>query len=334
MVLKPHPAPSGVRRRWLKTGAAATWVWALPVSARASSVWPQKAVRILVGFPAGSTPDMAARVLAEGLSQAWGQPVVVEAKTGAAGNLAADAVAKAKDDHTLGVVINGNLTSAKALYPQLPFDPQRDLWPVSLLATAPMALVASPEVPSGKLWVQALRDGGSRHSYGSVGLGSLGHLGFEIIQNAIGGSAAVHVPYASNPAIINAMLGAQIQWAIMPAVLAEPHARHRTLQILGLTGPRSPMVPAIPSVQESGVRIDPIEAWVALVTPSGQSHLSRDRLTQDVPALLSQPDVLHHLNRLGWQGVGSSGATLSQRVQQETRLFEHIIQTRGIRLAG
>jgi tripartite-type tricarboxylate transporter receptor subunit TctC len=332
MVLNPTQAPSGARRRLLKTGAAATWVWGFSVSSKAQSAWPQKTVRIMVGFPGGSTPDMAARVLAEGLAQMWGQAVVVEAKTGAAGNLAADAVAKAKDDHTLGVLINGNLTSAKALYPQLPFDPQRDLWPVSLLATSPMALVSTPDIPNGKLWVQALRESGSRYSYGSVGMGSLGHLGFEIIQNAIGDTGAVHVPYASNPAIINAMLGGMIQWAIMPPALAEPHVRNRTLHILGLTGPRSPMAPHIPSVQEAGVRIDPIEAWVALVTPSSQSRVARDRLVSDVPALLSKPDVAQHLNRLGWQVVGSNSAALSQRVQQETRLFEHIIQTRGIRL--
>jgi tripartite-type tricarboxylate transporter receptor subunit TctC len=317
----------------LKIGAAA-WVGGVPVWTPAQSIWPQKTVRIVVGFPAGSTPDMLARVLAEGLAQAWGQAVVVEAKNGAAGNLAVDGVAKAKDDHTLGVVINGNLTTAKALYPQLPFDPQRDLWLVSLLALSPLALVATPDMPRGQLWVQALREGGSRYSYGSVGMGSLGHLGFEIIQNAIAAQGAVHVPYASNPAIIQAMLGGLIQWAIMPPVLVENHQRNHALQILGLTGPRSPMVPHIPSVQESGVRIDPIEAWVAMVTPSNLSPAARDRLTQDVPKLLSQPDVAQRLNRLGWQAVGSNSATLSQRVQQETRWIEHIIQARGIRWVG
>jgi tripartite-type tricarboxylate transporter receptor subunit TctC len=258
--------------------------------------------------------------------------VVVEAKMGAAGNLAADVVAKSKDDHTLGVVINGNLTTAKALYPQLPFDPQRDLWPVGLLATSPMALVATPDIPNDKLWVQALRESGSRYSYGSVGMGSLGHLGFEIIQNAIGSTGAVHVPYASNPAIINAMLGGLIQWAIMPPTLVDPHVRNHTLQIMGLTGPRSPMTPTIPSVTEAGVRIAPIEAWVALVTPSSQSRVARDRLAHDVPELLQQAEVKQRMHRLGWQAVGSSSAALIQRVQQETQMFEHIIQTRGIRL--
>lgn len=341
MVLKPHPPPStdtrtptcGGRRRWLQTAAAA-WAAGVPVWGPAQAVWPQKSIRIVVGFPAGSTPDLAARVLADGLAPMWGQPVVIEAKTGAAGHLAADAVAKSKDDHTLGVVINGNLTSAKALYPQLPFDPQRDLWPVSLLATSPMALVATPDVPSGKLWVQALREGGARYSYGSVGMGSLGHLGFEVIQHAIGSHGAVHVPYASNPAIINAMLGGQIQWAIMPPALVEPHVRNRALQVLGLTGPRSPMVPDIPSVQEAGVRIEPIEAWVALVTPAGQSRAARERLTQDVPTLLGKPEVVQQLKRLGWQAVGSHSSALMQRVQQETRTFEHIIQTRGIQWVG
>jgi tripartite-type tricarboxylate transporter receptor subunit TctC len=263
----------------------------------------------------------------------WGQAVVIEAKIGAAGNLAAEAVAKAKDDHTLGVVINGNLTTAKWLYPQLPFDPQRDLWPVGLLATSPMALVASPDIPD-KQWVSALREGGAKHSHGSVGMGSLGHLGFEIIQNAVGASGAVHVPYASNPAILNAMLGGQIQWAIMPPALVEPHVRTRSVHILGLTGPRSPLAPHIPSVQEAGVRIDPIEAWVALVSPSGQSRAAHDRLALDVPALLGKPEVIERLSRVGWQAVGGDSQPLRQRVQQETRMFEHIIPTLGFRLSS
>ena len=95
-----------------------------------ASPWPTRPVRILVGFPGGSTPDMAARTLAEPLSKALGQPVIVENKPGASGNIAADQVAKATDDHTLGVVINGNLTSAKLLYPQLPYDPAKDFAPI------------------------------------------------------------------------------------------------------------------------------------------------------------------------------------------------------------
>jgi tripartite-type tricarboxylate transporter receptor subunit TctC len=123
-------------------GALAAAAWASSSVAATDASWPTRAVRILVGFPAGSTPDMSARTLAEPLSRALGQPVIVENRPGASGNIAADLVAKATDDHTLGVVINGNLTSAKLLYPQLPYDPAKDFTPLSLLTTAPLVLVA------------------------------------------------------------------------------------------------------------------------------------------------------------------------------------------------
>jgi tripartite-type tricarboxylate transporter receptor subunit TctC len=121
----------------------------LPLAAHAqNAAWPTKPIRLLVGFPGGSTPDIAARTIAEPLGKALGQPVVVDNKAGASGNIAADQVAKATDDHTLGVVINGNLTSSKMLYPKLPYDPAKDFTYLSLMATAPLVLVAQNNLPS------------------------------------------------------------------------------------------------------------------------------------------------------------------------------------------
>ncbi len=120
-----------------------------------SAAWPSKPVKIMVGFPGGSTPDIAARALAEALAKTWGQAVVVENKPGASGNVAADLVAKSNDDHTLGVVINGNLTSAKLLNPKLPYDPGKDFSLISLLATAPLVLVTPADQPQGAAFVAA-----------------------------------------------------------------------------------------------------------------------------------------------------------------------------------
>ena len=153
---------------------------ALPMGATAQKVskksepvaaWPTKPVRILVGFPGGSTPDMAARTLAEPLSKILGQPVIIENKPGASGNIAADQVAKATDDHTLGVVINGNLTSAKLLNPKLPYDPAKDFTLISLLTTAPLVLVAPTNLPSGSAFFNEARNGADKWNYGSVGNG-------------------------------------------------------------------------------------------------------------------------------------------------------------------
>ena len=164
------------RLRRLLTAAALGFGLAAGASAQPAA-WPSKPVKIMVGFPGGSTPDIAARALADALAKAWGQPVVVDNKPGASGNVAADAVAKASDDHTLGVVINGNLTSARILNPKLPFDPARDFSLISLLATAPLVLVTPADQPQGAAFVAAARAAGEKWSYGSVGIGSVGHLG-------------------------------------------------------------------------------------------------------------------------------------------------------------
>ena len=131
----------------LAATSAVTWGQASP--------WPTRAVHILVGFPAGSTPDSAARALADGLAGVLGQPVIVENRPGSSGNLAANLVAKATDDHTIGVVINGNLTTAKVLNPALPYDPSRDLSYLSLLTTAPLALVTPSSNPEGAAFFRA-----------------------------------------------------------------------------------------------------------------------------------------------------------------------------------
>ena len=135
--------------------AASPWALAQPAAkagaAAAPAAWPTKPVKIIVGFPAGSSPDLTARAFSEPLSKALGQPVIVENRVGAGGNIGADAVAKARDDHTIGLMINGNLTIAKILNPALPYDPLKDLAPLSLIGTSPLILtapVSQPGVPA------------------------------------------------------------------------------------------------------------------------------------------------------------------------------------------
>ncbi|MFM8623941.1 MAG: Bug family tripartite tricarboxylate transporter substrate binding protein [Betaproteobacteria bacterium] len=324
-------AIASIHKRALALAAVCALAIASPV-AQGQRVWPNKIVRIIVGFPGGSTPDIAARALADGLAKVWGQPVVVEAKTGAGGNLAADFVAKATDDHTLGVVINGNLTTAKLLNPKLTYDPVKDLLPLSLVATAPLVLVAPADQPSGAAWVAAARNAGDKWSYGSVGVGSVGHLGVEVIKAAVGNTGAVHVPYNGNPAVITAMLGAQVQMALMPPGVALPQVKAGKLQAVGLAGPRSPLAPDVPSLTEAGVRMNPLEVWTALVGPAGLSKAAQDRIGRDLPSLIKEADTRQRLIAGGWDPQGSSGAALATRVREETRTLGDIITARGIKL--
>ena len=322
------------RRPFIKQTVAALLLGAMAVAGAAAqpTAWPSKPVKILVGFPGGSTPDIAARALADALGKTWGQPVVVENRPGASGNVAADAVAKASDDHTLGVVINGNLTSAKILNPRLPFDPARDFSMISLLATAPLVLVAPANLPSGAAFVAAARASGDRWSYGSVGIGSVGHLGMEVVKAAIGNLQPVHVPYNGNPAVLTAMLGGQIQMALVPPGLALPQAKAGKLHAIGLTGPRSTLAPDVPPLTELGLDMNPLEVWVALVGPAGLSPAAKARLARDVPAQVRDEATRQRLFIGGWRAQGSSAEGLAARVQDESRILGAIIRSRGIKL--
>ncbi|UUZ70555.1 tripartite tricarboxylate transporter substrate binding protein [Polaromonas sp. P2-4] len=294
--------------------------------------WPTKPVRILVGFPGGSTPDMAARTLAEPLSKVLGQPVIVENKPGASGNIAADQVAKATDDHTLGVVINGNLTSAKMLYSRLPYDPAKDFTPISLLTTAPLVLVAPGQPALGQCVLAAARNGGNKWNYGSVGNGSVGHLGMELLKSTAGDIAAVHIPYQGNPQVITALLGGQIQMALVPPGIALPQVKAGKLKAIGLTSGRSALATEIPPLADADVRNFNLEVWTALVGPATLSKSAKARLNQEVSKIIRDNDTRQKLFNQGWQAVGTSPEGLVSRIRNETAIMGGIIAMRGIKI--
>ncbi|MEP6964279.1 MAG: tripartite tricarboxylate transporter substrate-binding protein [Polaromonas sp.] len=305
--------------------------WAQNLS-KPAGIWPSRPIRILVGFPGGSTPDMAARTLAEPLARVLGQPVIIENRPGASGNIAADQVAKASDDHTLGVVINGNLTSAKQLYPKLPYDPAKDFAPISLLATAPLLLVAPASLPGGTGFFTAARQAGSQWNYGSVGTGSVAHLGMELLKSRVPGLQPVHVPYPGNPQVITAMLGGQIQMALIPPGLAMPHVRSGKLRAIGLAGGRSALVPEVAPLSDAGVSNFNLEVWTALIGPASLSSAAQARLAREVPRILRDAETRQKLFDQGWQAVGSSAEGLKSRIREETTILGNIIQSRGIRV--
>ena len=314
--------------------ALSTLATAQKVSNKAepAAAWPNKPVRILVGFPGGSTPDMAARTLAEPLSKILGQPVIIENRPGASGNIAADQVAKATDDHTLGVVINGNLTSARLLNPKLAYDPVKDFTPISLLTTAPLVLVAPTSQPSGSAFFDAARMNGDKWNYGSVGNGSVGHLGMELLKSKAGDLKAVHIPYQGNPQVVTALLGGQIQMALVPPGIALPQIRAGKLKAIGLTSGRSPLATEIAPLADADIRNFNLEVWTALVGPANLSKAAQARLNAEVSKIIRDTDTRQKLFNQGWQAVGTSPEGLISRMKSEAAIMGGIITMRDIKI--
>ena len=320
------------RRCALHAVAAGTLALCCAGALAQSAAWPTKPVRLVVGFPAGSSPDLTARTLSEPLSQALGQPVVVENKPGAGGNIAADFVAKAKDGHTLGLMINGNLTIAKLLNPATPYDPLKDLAPVSLLATAPLVLAASTQLPAGAPAVlAAVRQGGDKLNYGTPGNGTVAHLGMELLK-ARAGLAPVHVPYPGNPQVVTALISGDVQLALLPPGLAMAQVRAGKLQAVGVTSAgRSSLVPEVPSLADVGIRGFQLEIWNAVAGPASTPKPVVDRLSTLLAEIVRRPEVREKLFNQGWQVAGTSAEGLAKRMQRDTADMGEVIRRLDIR---
>jgi len=295
--------------------------------------WPTKPVRIIVGFPGGSTPDLVARTIADPLSRALGQPVIVENRVGAGGNIAADLIAKATDDHTIGVMINGNMTIARLLNPATPFDPLKDFAPISLIGTAPLLLTApgTAHFNSIQEFFLAGRNAGDKWSYGSPGVGTVGHIGMELLKSKTGINP-VHVPYPGNPQVINAMIGGQIQLALLPPGLAAPQIKAGKLKAVGVTSiSRSSLVPEYPSLDEGGIRGFQLEIWTAAAAPASMPKPIVAKLSALISQIARTPEVRQKLFQQGWQVAGTSAEGLANRIKTDTALLGGVIAMRGIK---
>ena len=317
----------------LACGAAVAQTPARPKAASAPLNWPTKPVRIIVGFPGGSTPDLVARTISEPLSKALGQPVIVENRVGAGGNIAADAVAKATDDHTIGVMINGNMTIARLLNPATPYDPLKDLAPISLIGTAPLLLTAPANAPfnNAQEFFLAARNAGDKWSYGTPGVGTVGHIGMELLKTKTNINP-VHVPYPGNPQVINAMIGGQIHLSLLPPGLAAAQIRAGKLKAVGVTSvSRSPLVPEYPSLDEGGVRGFQLEIWTAAAGPASLPKPIVAKLSGLISEIARSPDVRQKLFQQGWQVAGTSSEGLANRIKADTNLLGGVIAMRGIK---
>lgn len=302
-------------------------------TASIASAWPTKPIRLLVGFPRESAPDIAARAIAGPLSMVLGQPVVVENKPGASGNIVAEEVAKARDDHTIGALINGNMTIAKLLNPATPFDPETDFAPVGLVGTAPLVFVTAARAAGSTpedllLWIRQISTNGK---YGTPGTGTVGHLGMELLKMHAG-IFAKHEPFSSNPQVVEALLANKIDMALLPPGLALPHVRSGKLKVVGVTSPeRSPLAVGVPTLREIGVHGAEIEIWTALAGPSSMAEAASAKLNAALTKVLLSPSVAETLIKSGWQPRAGAQIDLARRIRKDTNRLGGVIVVRGIK---
>ena len=315
------------------TAAPATRGNAKPAAAGAAAPWPTKPIRLLIGFPPGSVQDLSARAFAEPLSRALGQPVLVESRAGASGTIAADQVAKAVDQHTFGVMNNSQLTIAKMLNPAVAYDPARDLMPIALIGTTPLVMVVSnAAVGSTGLELLAwLRAQGDKGNYGSPGTGTPAHLGMELVKSR-SGLTTQHVPYPGNPQLITAMLGGQLQAALLPPGLAMQQVRAGKMKAIGVTSEqRSMLASELPTLREAGIMGADMELFTALAGPATLSPAVRDKLSAALIDVLKTDEVRQRLITVGWQPAPSTAEGLRSRMRTDTRILGGIITMRGIK---
>jgi tripartite-type tricarboxylate transporter receptor subunit TctC len=298
----------------------------------AAQGYPSRPVRLIVPTPPGSTPDIVARTLATKLQEAFGQPVVVENRAGAGGNIAAEAVAKAAPDgHTLFIGINGPVAINKYLYRGLPYDADRDLAPVSLLAAAPQMLVVLPELrlDSFKSFLDYARANPGRLSYGSVGSGSASHLTMELLKSEAK-IFAVHIPYRGFPPAVTDMLAGNIHtmFAIIPGVLS--HVKAGKMKALAVTAlKRSELAPDVPSVAELGLPQLESLAWIGLLAPSATPAEVVSRISNESMRGMRAPEVRELLGRQGFDVAASSPADFQRWIRAESAKWERVIRASG-----
>lgn len=294
--------------------------------------YPNRPIKMVVSFPPGTTPDTVARVVAPKLQEALGQPVVVENRAGAGGNVAVDTVAKSPaDGYTLVVSTNAALATNKVLYDNLSYDPERDLSAISLLASAPQILVVHPSVPANsfKEFLQFLRANPAKLSYGTTGSGSAAHLTMELLK-ADAKVFLVHIPYRGFPQAVTDMMGGNIQtmFAIAPGVL--PHIKAGRMKALALTAlRRSEQAPDIPSVAELGFAQLESLAWIGMLAPAKTPQDVIDRLATETQRILRDPEAKKTLSNLGFDVVGSTPAEFRKFQHAEIDKWGKVIRATG-----
>jgi tripartite-type tricarboxylate transporter receptor subunit TctC len=305
----------------------------LPLSA-AAQTYPTKPIRWIAPFPPGGPVDLLARTVGQKLSEAWSQPVIVENRAGAAGNLGVEVAAKAAPDgYTLVIVPTGNIVVNPTLFPKLPYK-QSDLAPVTMLASVENVLVVHPSVPASSLpeLVAYAKANRGKLTFASPGAGAQAHLAGELVKLSAG-IDMVHVPYKGIGPALNDLLGGQVPMMFSQLSSALPHIRSGKLRAIGMASlKRSPVMPELPTIAEQGFPGFEAVSWYALMVPAGTPAQIISRLHQETARILKLPGVKDKLAALGADPVGNSPQELAATIRSESARWADVIRRQGIKV--
>jgi len=324
-----------IKRTSVWTLALTTLLW-LPGALQAQTPqWPPKTVRIVVPFAPGSTPDLVGRLLADSLQARHpGSSFVIENKAGASGNLGTEVVARAAPDGaTLGISLGGPLAINTLLFANLPYNPDTDIAPVSLLTQLPSVLVVptSLSVNTVAEFVARLKSDKKGLAYGSIGVGSLSQLCMEAIGQKAGVNM-LHVAYAGSPSAVTALIRSDVQAACLPAISVTPLLSGGAIKILAVSTPvRSVFLPDVPTLKESGIDVQS-DAWNALIAPGHTPPAIIATINADVRQILNEPAVIEKLKLQLIAPAPSSPEELRKKITDEKALWADVIHAANIRI--
>jgi tripartite-type tricarboxylate transporter receptor subunit TctC len=306
----------------------------LTAAPAAAQDWPTRTVKIVVPFGPGSTPDAVARLIADRLQQKLGQNFVIDNKPGASGNSGTDAVAKAEPDGaTIGISIGGPLAINTLLFSKLPYDPAKDIAPVTQLVTQPSILAVHPDLNVNTVaeLVALIRRNPGKYNFGSIGNGSLSHLAMEAVALK-SGVQLVHVPYPGSPQAMTALMRGDVQMACLPAIAVTPHAGSGKVKILAVsTARRSAFLPDVPTLRESGIDVE-ADAWMGLIAPAGVPAAIIDKIRAEVVEAINTPAVRDKLAVQLMEPIGNTPAEFRARIDGEIDRWAPVIKARDVKI--
>ena len=296
--------------------------------AQSPAGWPAKPISLIVPFPAGGTTDVLARALADKLSQSLGQPVVVESRPGAGATLGADYVAKAKPDGYTLLMGAVHHTIATSVYKKLPYDFQKDLAPVTLVAMVPNVLVVNSATPAKNMaeLVALLKAKPGKYNYGSNGNGTAQHLIGTQFENLTGTDIA-HIPYKGSGPLATDLLGGQITMSFDTVTPVLQHIKSGKLRALAVTtAKRSSALPDVPTLEESGLKGFDIGTWFGVLAPAATPKEILARLNTEMVKVIKSPEFRKRMDEIGAEPVGNSAEQMAVQIKGETEKFAKLVK--------